>query len=175
MRVVVLADTHIRPTASRGHGAGGRGFPRHLADEVYAALRKADVILHAGDVVTRELLDELAQHAPVHAVLGNNDHALVGELPETLELDLDGVRVAMIHDSGARKGRATRMRRGFPNADVVVYGHSHLPDDSIGVDGQRLFNPVSPTERRRAPTRSFGVLDVAGGRVRRHRIVGVTS
>src|SRR3954451_22598846 len=168
MRVVVLADTHIRPTASRGHGAGGRGFPRHLADEVYAALRKADVILHAGDVVTRELLDELAQHAPVHAVLGNNDHALVGELPETLELDLDGVRVAMVHDSGARKGRPARMRRRFPDADVVVYGHSHLPDDSVGVDGQRLFNPGSPTERRRRPFRSFGVLEASARPWHRH-------
>src|SRR5919202_16549 len=114
MRVVVLADTHIRPTASRGHAGGGRGFPRRLPDAVYAALRAADVVLHAGDVVTRDLLDELAQYAPVHAVLGNNDHTLVGELPETRELDLDGVVVAMVHDSGARKGRPARMRRRFP-------------------------------------------------------------
>src|SRR4051812_3026136 len=141
MRVVVLSDTHIRPSASRGHAGGGRGFPRRLPDAVYAALRGADVVLHAGDIVTRDLLDELATFAPVHAVLGNNDHALVGELPDTLALDLDGVRVGMVHDGGARKGRPARMRRRFPDARIVVYGHSHLPDDSVGEDGQRLFNP----------------------------------
>ncbi len=171
MRAVVLADTHMRPTSSRGHAGGGRGFPRRLPDAVYRALRRADVVLHAGDVVTRDLLDELATYAPVHAVLGNNDHPLVGVLPETLELDLDGVQVAMVHDSGARKGRAARMRRRFPHADLVVYGHSHMPDDSLGDGGQRLFNPGSPTERRRAPSRSFGILDLAGGRIRRHEIV----
>jgi hypothetical protein len=173
MRAVVMADTHMRPTPSRGHAGGGRGFPRRLPDVLYRALRRADMVLHAGDVVTRELLDELATYAPVHAVLGNNDHTLVGVLPETLELELDGVRVAMVHDSGARKGRAARMRRRFPSAEVVVYGHSHLPDDSLGEEGQRLFNPGSPTERRRAPTRSFGILDLAGGRIRRHQLVSV--
>jgi hypothetical protein len=173
MRAVVLADTHMRPTPSRGHAGGGRGFPRRLPDALCRALRRADVVLHAGDVVTRELLDELASYAPVHAVLGNNDHTLVGLLPETLEVDLDGVPVAMVHDSGARKGRAARMHRRFPDAAIVVYGHSHLPDDSLGDGGQRLFNPGSPTERRRAPTRSFGILDLAGGRIRRHRIVSV--
>jgi putative phosphoesterase len=160
VRVVVLADTHIR--------AGGA---RRLPDAVYDALRRADVILHAGDIVTHDVLDDLASFAPVHAVLGNNDHALAGELPEAVELDLDGVPVAVVHDTGARKGRPVRVRRRFPAASIVVYGHSHLPDDSVGVDGQRLFNPGSPTERRNAPARSFGVLDLADGRIRRHRIV----
>jgi putative phosphoesterase len=180
MRAVVLADTHIRPTPSRGHAAprgstghGGRGFPRRLPDAVYRALRRADVILHAGDVVTKDLLDELGEYAPVHAVLGNNDHSLVGTLPETVELDLDGVKVAMVHDSGTRNGREARLARWFPDARIVVYGHSHLPDDSLGHDRQRLFNPGSPTERRNAPTRSYGVLDLANGRVRKHRIVAL--
>jgi uncharacterized protein len=171
MRVVVLADTHVRPVPSRGHAGGGRGFPRRLHDNLYTALRGADVILHAGDVVTRDLLEELEQYAPVHAVLGNNDHALAGELPEVLDLELEGVPVAMVHDSGPRRGRPARMHRRFPGAAVVVYGHSHLPDDSIGVQGQRLFNPGSPTERRRAPARTYGALDLERGRVRRHRIV----
>jgi putative phosphoesterase len=175
MRAVVLADTHIRPDASRGHATGGRGFRRRLPDALLDALRNADVILHAGDVVTRHLLDELASYAPVHAVLGNNDHSLVDELPKTLELVLDGVHVAMVHDSGARTGRPARMRRRFPDADVVIYGHSHVPDDSVGVDGQRLFNPGSPTERRRAPFRSYGVLNLANGRVRRHEIIPVKT
>src|SRR4051794_37692857 len=146
MRALVLADTHIRSST------------RRLPAPVYAALRRADVILHAGDVVTIDLLEELETYAPVHTVLGNNDRSLVGALPETLELDLDGVSVAMIHDSGARRGRAARMKRRFPEAAIVVYGHSHQPEDALGEDGQRLFNPGSPTERRRAPTRTFGVL-----------------
>jgi putative phosphoesterase len=160
VRAVVIADTHI----------GGRRAHR-LPDAVYAALRRADVVLHAGDVVTQQLLDELATYAPVHAVLGNNDRTLVGSLPERLELDLEGVRVAMVHDSGARKGRGTRVHRWFPDADVVVYGHSHLPDDSLTDAGQLLFNPGSPTERRNAAHRSFGVLRFSNGRVRRHEIV----
>jgi putative phosphoesterase len=164
VRAVVLADTHIKAASSR-----------RLPDAIYDALRGADVVLHAGDVVTRDLLDELGAYAPVHAVLGNNDGALAGQLPESLVLDLEGVRVAMVHDSGARTGRPARMKRRFPDAQVVVYGHSHLPDDSEGVDGQRLFNPGSPTERRRAPSRSFGVLEVSGGVLRTHEIVALPS
>jgi predicted phosphodiesterase len=77
----------------------------------------------------------------------------------------------MVHDSGARKGRENRMRRWFPEADVVVFGHSHDPVDDEGADGQRLFNPGSPTQRRRQPHASFGVLEVDGGRLTGHRIV----
>jgi predicted phosphodiesterase len=77
----------------------------------------------------------------------------------------------MVHDSGARKGRPARMRRWFPDADVVVFGHSHEPIDDEGVDGQRLFNPGSPTQRRRQPHRSMGVLELGGGRILDHRIV----
>jgi putative phosphoesterase len=164
LHVVVLADTHIRP-----------GRNRRLPDEVYAQLARADVVLHAGDVVTGDLLDELSGFAPVHAVLGNNDAALVGVLPETLELDLGGVAVAMIHDAGPSKGRAARVRRRFPDAALVVYGHSHLPVDVEGVDGQRLFNPGSPSERRNAPFRSFGLLTVGAGSLVRHDIVPVSA
>ncbi len=170
MRVVVLADTHIKAA-----GAGRSAPACRLPPEVYAALRSADVILHAGDVVSRELLDELGAYAPVHAVLGNNDELLVGELPEALELELEGVRIAMVHDSGARAGRPARMKRRFPDVTIVVYGHSHLPDDSRGEGGQRLFNPGSPTERRRAPARTYGLLDLAGGHIRRHRILTVKT
>jgi putative phosphoesterase len=160
--VLVLADTHLRPDRRR-----------ELAPSVLAAATRADVVLHAGDVVTVEALELLAQYAPVHAVLGNNDRTLAGRLPETLELDLDGVRVAMIHDSGASKGRAGRLRRRFPDAQLVVFGHSHLPLDEPGVDGQRLFNPGSPTERRHAPFRSYGRLELRDGTIARHEIVPV--
>ena len=152
--VVVLSDTHIH-----------RGGSRRLPDAAYAHLERADVVLHAGDVVTGEVLDELAGFAPVHAVLGNNDHELVGVLPEVLELDLDGVRVGMVHDSGDASGRARRMRRKFPDADVVVFGHSHIPWLEPGVDGQLLLNPGSPTERRRQPVHTLATFDVEDGRV----------
>ncbi len=152
--VVVLADTHIR-----------RGGTRRLPDAAYVHLDRADVILHAGDVVVAEVVDELAGFAPVHAVLGNNDAELFGLLPETLSLDLDGVRVAMVHDGGPAQGRAGRMRRRFPDADVVVFGHSHVPWDDAGLDGQLLFNPGSPTERRAQPHHTLGTLDLDGGRV----------
>lgn len=157
-RVAVLSDTHLRP--------GGRGLPASVLERLAAA----DVILHAGDVVTGHLLDELTRVAPTHAVLGNNDHDLVGVLPETLELTLGGVRVAMIHDSGARAGRPNRMRRRFPDADVVVFGHSHDPVDEAGADGQWLFNPGSPTQRRRQPDATMGELELAGGQIVAHRI-----
>src|SRR5919199_1271476 len=130
-RVVVLSDTHIR-----------RGSRRRLPDGAYAALDRADVILHAGDIVVSDVLDELSGFAPTHAVLGNNDEpALAGVLPEQRVVDVDGVRIAMVHDSGARGGRERRMRRRFPDADVVVFGHSHIPIDGPGDDGQWLFNP----------------------------------
>jgi len=163
IRALVLADTHIRP-----------GRARRLPDDVYAALERSDVVLHAGDVVTQDLLDELGGFAPVHAVLGNNDASLVGALPETLTVDFAGVRVAVVHETGAAKGRAARVHRRFPDADVVIFGHSHQPVDEIGLGGQRLFNPGSPTERRRAPEHTYGRLDFAAGRVVRHEIV-VTS
>ena len=152
--VVVLADTHIRR-----HGS------RRLPDAAYAHLERADVVLHAGDILVGEVLDELRGFAPVHAVLGNNDAELVGLLPETESLVLDGVRIAMIHDSGPAQGRAGRMRRRFPDADVVVFGHSHIPWHDAGVDGQLLFNPGSPTERRAQPNHTLGTLDLDGGRV----------
>lgn len=153
MKVVVLADTHIV-----GSGVG------RLPEDAWKQLRSADAILHA--VVAAPFLDELRALAPVHVVLGNNDHDLVGVLPEQLELELDGVRVAMIHDSGASRGREARMQRRFPSADVVVFGHSHIPWDALGVEGQRLFNPGSATQRRAQPRRTLGELLIEGGRVR---------
>jgi putative phosphoesterase len=165
MNVVVLSDTHLR-----------RGGRRRLPDDVYAELDRADVILHAGDIVDAALLHELSGFAPTYAVLGNNDldPELAGMLPETRVEVLGGVRVGMIHDSGPSKGRAARLRRQFPDCALVVYGHSHIPFDGEGVDGQRLFNPGSPTDRRMQPHHTLGLLDVDGGEIRHHeiRIVG---
>ncbi len=161
VRAVVLSDTHLRP--------GGR---RRLPDAVYRALETADVVLHAGDIVTADLLHELSGWAPVHAVLGNNDlDPALSALPETRVEVLDGVRVAMVHDSGPRTGRAGRLHRLFPDADVVVFGHSHIPWNDAGVDGQLLFNPGSPTERRAQPDHTYGVLELDAGRVVRADIL----
>ena len=138
-------------------------------------LRAADLILHAGDVCTAPVLDELAGYAPVHAVLGNNDGADVAAwgAPETLDLDLAGLKVSMIHDSGPSAGRLGRLRRRFPGADLVVFGHSHIPlNEAAG--GLRIFNPGSPTDRRRQPHGTIGLLTVAGGRLTEARIVPVT-
>jgi putative phosphoesterase len=163
VRVAVLSDTHLRP--------GGKALP----ERVRALLESSDAILHAGDVVSGFLLDELASLAPTHVVLGNNDHELRGQLPERLEVELGGVLVAMVHDSGPRAGRASRMRRWFPDADIVVFGHSHEPVDELGEGGQRLFNPGSPTQRRRQPHPTMGLLALEAGRIRRHEIVRVDS
>ena len=163
VQVVVLADTH----APRRW----RACPPPVA----AQARKADLILHAGDVCTAPVLTELAQYAPVTAVLGNNDGPDVAEwgAPRTAELDLDGLKVSMVHDSGAAGGRLTRLRRRFPGADLVVFGHSHIPMDHAE-GGQRIFNPGSPTDRRRQPRGTVGLLDIADGHLVQAQIVAVT-
>lgn len=162
MKVVVLSDTH------------SPRFWKGLPDAVAAHLEGADVILHAGDVCTPDVLDELARWAPVHVVLGNNDGPDIAAwgAPETLEVELDGLRVAMIHDSGARTGRTRRMRDRFPEADLVVFGHSHIPMD-LTADGIRVFNPGSATDKRRESHRTLGLLDVQAGRLVSARIVNL--
>jgi putative phosphoesterase len=151
MRVAVIADTHLP------------GRARDLPPDAWQAIRDSDAVLHAGDVLTGALLDRLAAAVPrVHAVLGNNDLPLRGLLPERLELDLDGVRVAMVHDSGPAEGRRRRLRRLFPSARVVVFGHSHVP--LLEDDGDLLLlNPGSPTDRRRMPSFTMAMLQCAHG------------
>lgn len=166
VRAVVLADTHLRTGPDRSRR-------RDLPPAVWALLEGADVILHAGDVLDAGLLDRLREIAAVHAVLGNNDHGLVGVLPPTRVVELGGVRVGMIHDAGPSAGRPGRMRRRFPDAAVVVFGHSHAPFDAPGVDGQWLFNPGSPTQRRAQPAHTAGELRLGDGRLLDHRIVVV--
>jgi putative phosphoesterase len=178
VQVVVLADTH----APRRW----RVCPPRVAEH----LRTADRILHAGDVCTASVLAELAEYAPVTAVLGNNDGPDVAEwgAPRTAELDLDGLKVSMVHDSGAAAGRLTRLRRRFPGADLVVFGHSHIPlDESApgapgapgwpgapGTSGLRIFNPGSPTDRRRQPHGTIGLLQIRDGHLITAAIVPVT-
>jgi uncharacterized protein len=160
--VLVLADTHLRT-----------GRERWLPEAARVHLRRVDAVLHAGDVMDAGVLDRLrteAAPAPVHAVLGNNDTSMIRLLPETKVLELGGVRIGMVHDSGRSSGRAERMRRLFPDCAVVVFGHSHAPVEQVGVDGQLLFNPGSPTQRRLQPRPSFGVLKLGDGQILEHRI-----
>lgn len=163
VRVVVLSDTH----APRRWKA--------CPPAVAAILRTAGLILHAGDVCTASVLDELSQYAPVTAVAGNNDGPDVTAwgAAETAGLTVEGLRVAMIHDSGQSAGRLARMRARFPAADLVVFGHSHIPLEAAA-DGFRIFNPGSPTDRRRQPHGTVGVLQVADATLLDTSIIEVT-
>ena len=163
LRVVVLSDTHAPRRWKR--------CPPAVAER----LRGADVILHAGDVCTASVLDELAAYAPVHAVLGNNDGPDVAAwgAPETVELELGGLRVGMVHDSGPATGRLVRLRRRFAGSDLVVFGHSHIPMD-VEESGFRILNPGSPTDRRRQPHGTLAVMTLAEGAIQRLEIVDVT-
>jgi uncharacterized protein len=165
MRIAVLADTHAPRRWKRCPPA----VARHLEG--------ADLILHAGDVCTAGVLDELAAFGPVRAVLGNNDGPEVAEwgATETLTVELAGLRVGMVHDAGPSTGRLRRLRRRFPEAALVVFGHSHIPLDAAdGTLGLRIFNPGSPTDRRRQPAGTIGLLQVERGRLTEARIVPVT-
>ena len=150
----MLADTHTR------------GPTRPLPPGAWAHVESADRILHAGDVCDPVLLDELASFAPVSVVMGNCDAMDVKQwgAPERAELELDGVRIGMVHDSGTTSGRRKRLRNLFPEARVVVFGHSHLPVNE-DADGLLLFNPGSPTWKRHAPWPSMGLLWIDDGDV----------
>jgi putative phosphoesterase len=169
VRIVVLSDTHVRDRALADDD--GLGLP----DAAVAEIDRADLVLHCGDVVEPGLLGRLRARKPLHAVLGNNDSALRGSLPEHLLVEADGVRIGMVHDSGPTKGRAARVHRMFPDATVVVFGHSHMPVNEVGVDGQWLLNPGSPTQRRRAPAHTVGVIETRDGAFWSATIVDVSE
>jgi uncharacterized protein len=152
--IAVLADTHMPK--------GGRRLPERAVE----LLRGAEAALHAGDFFALEILREVEAlcPGPVHAVHGNVDEdELRRLLPAEVEVELGGARIALVHDAGPAKGRLGRMRARFSEADAVVFGHSHLPLHEED-DGFRIFNPGSPTERRRAPRRSMGLLKIEAGR-----------
>jgi putative phosphoesterase len=148
-RVAVLGDTHL---PRRGND---------LPPGAWRLIQSSDLVIHTGDVTDGTLLRRISERRPLHAVRGNNDIAL-GELPEHLVLDIDDVRVAVVHDSGPAKGRRDRLRTRWPDARVVVFGHSHIPmceDDGTLL----LLNPGSPTDRRSMPTFTMAVMYLAAG------------
>ncbi len=150
--IAVIADTHM-PKGSR-----------RLPERCVELLGEAEAAIHAGDFFALPALEEIEALCPrLHAVHGNVDEPALWEaLPETLEIELGGLTVGVIHDAGPAKGRLQRLRRRFPDAAAAVFGHSHLPlhEEEAGF---QIFNPGSPTERRRAPRPSLGLLTVAGG------------
>ena len=153
MRLAIISDTHL----PRGR--------RALPERCVAELRAADLILHAGDVATAAVLEEIrALGPPVHAVRGNVDDATLADLPEELVVDAGDARIAMVHDAGPAQGRLARLRRRFPDADAVVFGHSHIPLHE-GEGGFQIFNPGSPTDRRRQPVHTMGLAEVGGQHV----------
>ena len=136
-----------------------------------AAVREAasgvDLIVHAGDWVSESVLDELETLGPVLGVWGNNDgDDLRSRLPEIARAEIDGVRVAVVHETGASLGREKRMDAAFPDADLLVFGHSHIPWDTVTPNGLRLLNPGSPTDRRRQPACTLMTATLSAGEIR---------
>ncbi|MFY1599244.1 metallophosphoesterase family protein [Micromonospora sp. WMMD737] len=155
MRLVITADTHVPKRA------------RDLPEPLWAAVDAADVVLHAGDWVDEVLLDALAARARrLVGVYGNNDGpALRARLPEVARVELDGLRIAVVHETGPKTGRESRCAARFPDTDVLVFGHSHIPWDTLAPGGLRLLNPGSPTDRRAQPYATYLTARVAAGRL----------
>lgn len=145
MRILLISDTHVPHRA------------RSLPDRVWAEVDSADVVIHAGDWVHADLLDELSARATrLVGCWGNNDGPeLRSRLPERAEVTLAGVRFTVVHETGAAKGREARMAAAYPDTDVLVFGHSHIPWDTTAGSGLRLLNPGSPTDRRRQPFHTY--------------------
>ena len=159
MRLVLTTDTHVPKRA------------RDLPAPLWAAVDAADVVVHAGDWVDVPMLDALeARSRRLIACYGNNDgRALRARLPEIARVTLDGLRLAVIHETGDAKGRERRCEEAFPDTDVLVFGHSHIPWDTTTPAGLRLLNPGSPTDRRRQPFCTYMTAEVESG-----KLTGVT-
>jgi putative phosphoesterase len=155
VQLLLLADTHVPRRA------------KDLPAPVWKAVDAADVVVHAGDWVDVPLLDALeARSRRLIACYGNNDGpALRARLPEIAYAELDGVRLAVVHETGGRDGRESRCAQRFPDTDVLVFGHSHIPWDTTAASGLRLLNPGSPTDRRRQPYATYMTAAILDGRL----------
>src|SRR5947209_5643371 len=154
MEIAIISDTHLP--------RGSRTLPEACRER----LRAADLIIHAGDFSRLEVLEELRQWGPVVGVHGNVDDAAVrAALPETAIVDAGERRLAVVHDAGPAQGRLRRMRTRFPGVDAAIFGHSHIPLHERAPDGFQIFNPGSPTDRRRAPAHTMGVARVIEGKI----------
>jgi putative phosphoesterase len=151
--LVFTSDTHVPRRA------------RDLPHALWAAIDAADVVVHAGDWVDVALLDRIEERARrLVAVYGNNDHGALRErLPEVARAEIAGIRLAVVHETGDKKGREARCAARFPDTDLLVFGHSHIPWDTTAATGLRLLNPGSPTDRRRQPHGTFVTAVAADG------------
>ena len=156
MRLLIISDTHVPARA------------RDLPEALWAEVDRADVVVHAGDWVEEALLDRLeARAARLVACWGNNDGpALRARLPERAYATLAGLRFAVVHETGPARGREQRMAAQYPDVDVLVFGHSHIPWDSTAPGGLRLLNPGSPTDRRRQPHCTYLTAELDSGGIR---------
>ncbi len=137
-----------------------------MPDACVRRLRSADLIIHAGDLTTLPLLYQLRGYGEVVAVHGNADDEAVREaLPATVELEVRSSLITVIHDGGRRAGRLERLRHTYPEADAVIFGHSHIPSHETAGDGFQIFNPGSPTDKRRSPKHTMGMARIARGRL----------
>ena len=163
MRLLIIADTHVPKRA------------RTLPDQVWREAEAVDVVVHAGDWVDVALLDEFeARTRRLIGVYGNNDGPdLRARLPEIAHADLDGLRLSVVHETGAAKGREQRCATAFPHTDVLVFGHSHIPWDTVAGTGLRLLNPGSPTDRRRQPECTYLTARTGDGKLRDVRLHAV--
>jgi putative phosphoesterase len=155
MRLVLTADTHLPKRA------------RRLPALLWEAIDAADVVVHAGDWVSVTLLDEMTTRSRrLVGVYGNNDGAdLRARLPEVAREELAGLRMAVVHETGAKLGREQRCAALFPDCDLLVFGHSHIPWDTTAPGGLRLLNPGSPTDRRSQSHATFMTADITAGRL----------
>jgi putative phosphoesterase len=155
VRLLLLADTHVPRRA------------KDLPASVWAQVDAADVVVHAGDWVDVSLLDALEARTRLIGCFGNNDGPeLRARLPQVARAELDGLRLAVVHETGPSSGRDERMAALYPDVDVLVFGHSHIPWDATALSGLRLLNPGSPTDRRRQPFCTYMTADVSGGALR---------
>jgi putative phosphoesterase len=155
MRLLLISDTHLPARAKK------------LPAAVWAAVDEADVVIHAGDWVNVELLDELTERSKqLIGCWGNNDGPLLrARLPEVARVTLDGLSVAVVHETGTAKGREERCDRAYPDVDLLVFGHSHIPWDTTSPRGLRLLNPGSPTDRRSQPHCTYQTAVIESGRL----------
>jgi hypothetical protein len=155
VRLLLLADTHVP------------GRARDLPEQVWQAVADADLVVHAGDWVAESLLDDLQRRASrLVGCWGNNDGPqLRARLPEVGYADLDGLRLGVVHETGAAAGRERRCAARYPDLDVLVFGHSHIPWDTTTASGLRLLNPGSPTDRRRQPHPTYLTATASAGRL----------
>ena len=162
-RLLLLADTHVPKRA------------RQLPAQVWAAVDAADVVVHAGDWVDAATLDALQRRASsLVGVWGNNDgDELRARLPFVASTTVDGIRLSVVHETGSAAGREKRMDAEYPDTDLLVFGHSHIPWDTTTPRGLRLLNPGSPTDRRRQPHRTFMTLTLDAGAVNDVRLVSI--